>query len=244
MSTKPENMKAASTASTAIAVQGASTAITVQGAGMALDKLMDASQDEGFIPWLTIAQGSSDSVKKNNPEGVRSGDYILAGRRILGKEVRAVAIGGKAEMIAHPYASLDNPETESYVIDDDNWQEIEAAKRARAERQQARLGTNVLLWLPDERTFAAFGFSNTFTKELPDLVKVHRAGLIAVFKTRLVETKRYSWLVPFITGVQATEPVVLPTAEITKAAILQFDAPAAAYREQRPAAPAPSSRPR
>lgn len=216
-------------------------AVIPAGLGMSVEKVIEASQDTSFVPWLTLIQASADAVKKNQPEGVRPGNYVLGGRKIL-KELRVKPLGIKKDMIARPYASLDNPEIESFTQDDENWKKVEAARGIK-NGSQARVGTDMLLWLPDENSFAAFRFSNTYAREMPDLVAAYEAGGVAVFKSREVG-KSNTWFVPMITTEKSREGDRKPTEAATKAAIEYFFAPVIAYREQKPAAENPTSRPR
>jgi hypothetical protein len=221
----------------------AEIALIPQGLGMPVKRVLEASQDDSFVPWLTLAQGSSDSVKRNNPEGVRAGDYILGGRKVLPREgVRVKALGVKETMIARPHATCDDPELESFIEDDEVWAQVEAA-RGRKDGSQARVGTDVLLWLPDEGSFTVFGFANTYAREMPDLVKAYLAGDVAVFKSRLVG-KKNEWFVPAITHAKAAEGITVPSEKATRTAVEFFFAPVLAYRDQKPAAAAATSRPR
>lgn len=212
------------------------------GLGMSVGKVLEDSQNTDFVPWLTLTAANSDALKKNTPDGVRAGLYVLGGRKLLPEGFRVLPIGMGDQLVARPHATCDDPELESYVQDDETWGKVEAS-RGRKDGSVARVGTDMLLYLPDQRSFAMFGFSNTFAREMPDLVECYTKKKLATFKSRLVG-KKNEWFVPTIAASPAGEAVSFPTPQATQTAIDYFFAPVLAYMSQKPAAENPTSRPR
>jgi hypothetical protein len=218
------------------------TLVIPAGLGMSVGKVLEESQNINFVPWLTLTAANSDALKKNTPEGVRAGLYVLGGRKLLPEGFRVLPVGVGDQLVARSHATCDDPELESFVQDDETWGKIEAA-RGRKDGNVSRVGMDQLLYLPEQRSFAMFGFSNTFAREMPDLIECYTKKKLATFKSRLVG-KKNEWFVPTIAAAPVGEAVAFPTPAATQAAIEYFFAPVLAYQNQKPAAENPTSRPR
>ena len=150
-SKKPSNVKKAR-------ANGADTTALARMGGGASDQeaaLTKKERNSGFIPFLNLVQASSDSVKKNEPKGVRAGEYVLATDTNLGDEIRAW-VG-----VSRPHAIWMGDETvESHVMDDEAWGEVVAAKQRKVvavalANKMARIGWAVMMRQEDFRMKAA-----------------------------------------------------------------------------------------
>jgi hypothetical protein len=231
------------------------------GVGMTPEQIQEKSKGEGFVPWLSLAQASSNMVKEEQIKGIRAGDYYLGGRLLvcagdkphdnLSSELKVKAVtimtkgkDGKPTVVfmSRDHATSSDPELESFTDGDAVWKQIEQEKRARNQDNRCYIGVDWLVWLPEWKTIAVFSFANTARQEMPDMAKIAATGGLALFRSRLVKNKGNSWHVPSITA--SAEKCDLPAKDMIDEAIKYFVAPVIAYQSQKPAAANPTSRPR
>lgn len=224
---KTENKTTSS--STAIAMPGTPTT------GLEHEKEL---MQGGNLPFLTLLQAGSDTVKKETIKGCRGGDYVLRGQELLSRPLLAIPTVSRPHAIYMPQGDDEGEQEESFDMNDHTFKDIQKKQKSRV--QGARYGLQFLLWLPEQGTFAIMGFYNTARTEAAPLAKAREAKKAVELDSRLVEGKSFSWHVPVAAVVDLTELPPLPTAEKQAEAIESFNT----YKLEKAAPEATSKRPR
>jgi len=180
-------------------------------------------ESSGGLAILSLMQSVSDPVKKNQPSGIRAGDYLL-GRNDILKTVRAVVGVSRPRAV---YIDSGEVQSESYDTKSAEWEKIVALKKHG--KNGARYGLEFLLWLPDHGQFAQLGFFNTARERGADMIAARDAKKMVTLSAELVDGKSFSWHLPVVDQVENPGAVAMPSAEQTEAALAFFEA----YKQQQ-----------
>lgn len=189
----------------------------------------------GNLPFLSLLQAGSDTVKKETIKGCRGGDYALRGQELLDRPLLAIPTVSRPHAIYMPQGDDEGEQQESFDMGDHVFKDIQRKQKSKV--QGARYGLQFLLWLPDQGTFAIMGFYNTARTEAAPLVKAREAKKAVELDSRLVEGKSFSWHVPSASIVDLDTLPPMPTPEQQAEAIAGFNA----FKAET-AAPEPASK--
>lgn len=208
------------------------TALAIPGAGISEENELALTKRTAAVQFLTLMQGKSKPVESNEPQGIRAGDYLLGGRvRIpCGKEgngFRAVVSVSRKSGVY-----FKNNEKEFDTHDDKSLEWARLLTAEAAGDKGAKIGLELLLWLPDYDSFAIMGFMNNARPEAAPAIAARKAKFLARISSKLVG-KKNSFFVPKVEQENSSEPVKLPTPEQSAAALKIFEA----YKDEKPAPP-------
>jgi hypothetical protein len=197
-----------------------------------------------FVPFLSLLAGQSKAVLQNEPRGARPGIYLFKGTTLLEK---VLVIPTK--IASRPRASFNpkNPElgrkVECHDPNHEDWKYVKKQRGSKNEnvKKAATIGLESLLWLPEQNSFAIFGFTNSKQKA-HDAYAAARAKGVAIIMGGKLNTSTdgsFSWYTPTIEEVsRLPELPKMPTPDALQEAVTQFlaykgEAPAAAEADER-----------
>lgn len=204
----------------------------------------DAATRSPFTSYVVLLSGMHKAVQDNEPPGSRPGVYLFAKRKLL---TDFVALVPKAQF--RPRASFtppnNKPELKKIETRDPfskEWKEIEGLKKKKIQGARIKLGSEALLWLPDEGEYAIIALQNSARKAAKPLADARDQGYAVKIRSKKESFQDASgstitYFVPVIESVVLDRMPKQPTQEQTDDAFSQF----LAYTQEEPAEDEPAT---
>jgi hypothetical protein len=146
----------------------------------------------GFIPFLNVAYGLSESVSKRIAQ---IGDFVLGGTTTLGLKIKIILVDWRLHS-AIWNDNIKSGEGDCYQLSSDNrkiednpeWVKFNNQKLAPGLKLQT--GVDGLLWLVDQNAFAIMFFKSTLQSSFSPIYKASAGGRAVEITTRAMVSKR------------------------------------------------------
>jgi hypothetical protein len=190
------------------------------------------STSGNFFPRVQLCGGNTEVVKKgkigmNHYGMVRDAETIDD----LGLEFEAVPLAWRPKALD----TSTDPPISSYTPSDAEFTRIQ--QTSEVPNSGCMYGPEFLLWVPSIKTFVTFFFSSkTARRVAPNLEVIRKGKGVAMFRSKFIETEKYSWQGPVI--IKSSAPMTnIPTPEETMEAIERFNNPPKSKVELAPDEP-------
>jgi len=184
------------------------------------DKALATIVGAGFMPYITLASGSSNICKEGKvPVGVfaltKGKEPISLGKSFIGWFIQWRPRAMRLDKAAgnHSYYVIDNPE----------FQKIVATANSGVKLSGCLYGPEILVWLFEQNMFATMFWSNpTMRNEYANLQPMK--GEVVTFSTELIVTPEYKWHGPKVALCQSP-PANMPPLDEYHAVLDKFNNP-------------------
>lgn len=156
------------------------------------DDISNIPQRVGFLPYLSIAYGTSNAVLEGK---ATPGDFVFEGKTSLGKAIEVIVADYRLHMSVY---DNDNNCTVSdcfaarnegnVVVKPSNWETF--AVQAIPEGQKMNDGIDLLLWIPQVNSFAVYFLKGTTYDSFAPIYNSGRGGRLVQVTSRPIKTKK------------------------------------------------------
>jgi len=194
------------------------------------DKIFTEISSQSFLPRIMLMQAGSESVKTDK---IKQGHFAL----VLDKE-SPMDLGDVFDALVltwRPKAiRIEGNEIveDLYDFEDPSYKKIMEDSETRVDGMSALFGPEFLCYVPQQKKYATFFFSNKTTRREAPVVK-GLLGKIVTFKRKIIKSGARSWF--GITTFESTTPLAeTPDINEMKDIVKGFQSPSSRKKEAAP----------
>jgi hypothetical protein len=153
--------------------------------------ISDIPQRQGFLPYLGIAYGTSDSVMNGL---ARPGEFVFEGKTSLGKSVEVIVADFRLHLSVWDDA-LSQTESDCYAASNDpqrgkSAEYLAYKTQTLAEGKKLHEGVDLLLWIPSVNSFAVIYLKSTTYDSFAPIYNAGRGNRLVKLTTNQGVSKK------------------------------------------------------
>jgi hypothetical protein len=174
--------------------------------------ISDIPQRQGFLPYLGIAYGTSQSVMSGD---ARPGDFVFSGSTILGKSVEVIVADFRLHLSVWDDA-LGQTESDCYAASNDptrgkSPEYLAYKKQILVGKKKLNEGVDLLVWIPAVNSFAVIYLKSTTYDSFAPIYNAGRGNRLVKLSTEQ-KTNQKTKRVFYVINVASTNRAVVGSA--------------------------------